>query len=46
LRTKGFARRDILCTEINVGTEIARRYETAERYRIEHPSVYQTGLNL
>jgi len=45
-RPKGFAGTDILCTEINASIEIARGYEKAERYKIEHPSVHQTGLNL
>ena len=42
-----FAGRDIqiLRTEIKATIEIARGYEKAERYKTEHPSVYQTGLN-
>jgi len=45
-RPKGFAGRDILCSEINASTELARTYEKVERYKIEHPPVWQAGLNL
>ena len=45
-RRNGLARRGTLCTEVNGSTETARSYEKAERYKIKHPSVQQTGLNI
>ena len=36
----------MLCTEINASSEAARSCEKPERYKIEHPSAFQTGLNL